>query len=135
MYNFGYIMMDGGGIDLSSSDPQTITGAWARTVEAIKTGKPIFSYNTKYGSGKNLTPVPCFAWYINSTTAVIVGATLHIQVTSDDTCVVQDVAPSVNRALTMAIDELAEKAVDVNELDGMPVDVDEIKTTKAKAKK
>lgn len=106
MKNPGYILLDGGGIDLSTSDPQTITGSWDRTVTAIKTGKPIWAFNTKYGSGKPLTPVPVFAWYLSSTSAVIVGATLHIQVSNDDSCVVQDVAPQANRAFMQKIDGL-----------------------------
>ena len=95
MKNPGYIFLDGGGIDLSSSDPQLIAGAWNRTVTVIKTGKPIWAYNTKYGTGKPLTPVPVFCWYLSASSIVIVGATLHIIVTNDDYCVVQDVAPTV----------------------------------------
>ena len=106
MLNPGYILLDGGGIDLSTSDSQTITGAWDRTVTAIKTGKPIWAFNTKYGSGKPLTPVPVFAWYLSATSAVIVGATLHIIVSSDDSCVVQDVAPQANRAFMTRIEGL-----------------------------
>lgn len=98
MYNSGYYFLDGGGIDLSSSDSQSISGSWNRTVTAIETRKPIFAYNTKYGTGKPLTPVPVFAWYLSATSVVIVGATLHIIVSSDDTCIVQDVAPTVTRS-------------------------------------
>ena len=94
MLNSGYILLDGGNIDLSTSSAQTITGAWKRITEAIETGKPIWAYNTKYGTGKPLTPVPVFAWYLYESSIVIVGATLHIIVSDDDTCVVQDVAPS-----------------------------------------
>lgn len=97
MYNPGFYFLDGGSIDLSSSSPQSISGSWNRTVTAIETGKPIFAYNTKYGTGKPLTPVPVFAWYLSSTSIVIVGATLHIIVSNDDSCVVQDVAPTVTR--------------------------------------
>lgn len=93
--NPGYIILDGGGIDLSSSDPQLIAGSWDRTVAVINTGKPIWATNTKYGAGKPLTPVPVFCWYLSATSIVIVGATLHIIVTNDNYCVVQDVASSV----------------------------------------
>ena len=92
MINSGYILLDGGNIDLSSSDSQLITGSWNRIVTAMETGKPIWAYNTKYGTGKPLSPVPVFAWYLSATAIVIVGATLHIIVTNDDYCVVQDVA-------------------------------------------
>lgn len=99
MKNPGYVFLDGGGIDLSSAETQTITGAWNRAVTAINTKKPIWAYNTKYGSGKPLSPVPVFCWYITSTQLVIVGATLHIIVNNDDTCIVQDVASADNRAI------------------------------------
>ena len=92
MINSGYILLDGGGIDLSSADSQLITGSWDRITTAMETGKPIWAFNTKYGTGKPLSPVPVFAWYLSSTSIVIVGATLHIIVTNDDYCVVQDVA-------------------------------------------
>ena len=121
MKNPGYYLLDGGGIDLSTSESQTITGAWNRAVTAIKTGKPIWAFNTKYGSGKNLTPVPVFAWYISASAIVIVGATLHIQVAPDDSCVVQDVAPQANRAFMQKIDGLIpEDDVDEDDLNGAP---------------
>lgn len=98
MKNSGYIFLDGGGIDLSTSDPQSIVGSWKRANAVYKTGKPIWAFNTKYGTGKPLSPVPVFIWYLSATSLVIVGATLHIIVSSDDTCVVQDVAPTVSRS-------------------------------------
>lgn len=98
MINTGYVLLDGGNIDLSTSDAQLIDGAWDRTITAINTGKPIWAYNTKYGDGKPLSPVPVFCWYLSATSIVIVGATLHIIVGNDDYCVVQDVAPSVGDA-------------------------------------
>ena len=98
MKNSGYIFLDGGGIDLSTSDPQSITGAWNRANAVYKSGKPIWAFNTKYGSGNPLSPVPVFIWYLSATSLVIVGATLHIIVSSDDTCVVQDVAPTVSKS-------------------------------------
>ena len=42
--DYGYLKgtssMDGGGIDLSTSDAQTITGSWKRANAVYKTGKP-----------------------------------------------------------------------------------------------
>ena len=35
--NSGYVMLDAGGINLASSDAQTISGSWNRTNEAIAT--------------------------------------------------------------------------------------------------
>ena len=90
--NPGYYMLDGGGIDLSTDSTQTIAGSWNRAVKALEVNKPIFAYNTKYGAGKPLSPVPVFGWYLNTDQIVLVGATLHIIVNDDNTCVVQDVA-------------------------------------------
>lgn len=92
MVNSGYILLDGGDIDLTETDPQLIVGSWDRIVTAMETGKPIWAFNTKYGTGKPLSPVPVFAWYLSNTSIVIVGATLHIIVSNNDYCVVQDVA-------------------------------------------
>lgn len=92
MVNSGYILLDCGDIDLTETDPQLITGSWDRIVTAMETCKPIWAFNTKYGAGKPLSPVPVFAWYLSDTTIVIVGATLHIIVSNNDYCVVQDVA-------------------------------------------
>lgn len=91
--NYGYVTLDCGGLDLSSSSEQSITGSWKRANAAIATNKPIFAYNAKYGTGKPVTPVPCLAWKISATEVVIVGATLHVHVTSADKCTVLDVAP------------------------------------------
>lgn len=91
--NSGYVMLDAGGINLASSDAQSISGSWNRTNEAIVTGKPILAFNCKYGTAP-LTPVPVFVWAISATEVVIVGATLHIHVKSDNTCTVLDVAGS-----------------------------------------
>jgi len=89
--NAGYIMLDAGGIDLSSSSEQTIAGSWDRAKTAIDTNKPIFAFNSKYGSGKPVSPVPVFGWYISATEIVLVGATLHIHVKNTNKCTVLDV--------------------------------------------
>lgn len=92
--NSGYYMLDGGGIDLSSASEQTIAGSWNRAVTALATNKPIYAYNTVYGEGNALSPVPVFGWYLSATAIVLVGATLHITVTNQNKCTVQDVAAS-----------------------------------------
>lgn len=92
--NAGYYLLDAGGLDLTEDDAQSISGCWARAKEALATQKPIFSYNMAYGTGKPVSPVPCFGWYISTTEIVIVGATLHIHVKNDNTCTVLDVVPS-----------------------------------------
>lgn len=89
--NPGYVMLDAGGLDLSSASPQSITGSWARVMEAVSSEKPIIAYNMVYGTDKELTPVPCFGWFIDTDEFVLVSATLHIHVKDDNTCTVLDV--------------------------------------------
>ena len=87
----GYVILDGGGINLASSSSQSISGSWARAVAAVEANKPIVAYNCTYGTAP-VSPVPAFGWYIDTDEIVIVGATLHIHVKDDNTCVVLDVA-------------------------------------------
>lgn len=91
--NSGYVIIDAGGLDLSSSDPQTIAGAWTMVQDAVATRKPIVACNMVYGEGNPLTPVNCFGWPISSTEFVLVSATLHIHVKNTNVCTVVDVAP------------------------------------------
>lgn len=87
----GYINVDCTGLDLSSSDPQTIDGIWDKAVEAMKVNKPIMAYGCDY-NGAVMSPVECFGWYIATDEIVIVGATLHVHIKDDDSCTVLDVA-------------------------------------------
>ena len=87
----GYYMLNCKGLDLTEPDPQTIAGSWNDVVTAIASGKPILAYGCIYGTGVNVSPVSCFGWYISTTEIVIVGATLHIHVKSDNTVTVLDV--------------------------------------------
>lgn len=92
--NTGYVILDAGGLDLSSGSSQTITGAWNRLQEALSTKKPIIATNLVYGEGKPLTPVSVFGWSISETEFVLVAATLHVHVKNTDACVVVDVTAS-----------------------------------------
>ena len=92
--NSGYVMLDAGGLNLASSSSQSISGSWARVMEAVSSKKPIIAYNMVYGTGKELTPVPCFGWFIDTDEFVLVSATLHIHVKDDNTCTVLDVTAS-----------------------------------------
>lgn len=88
----GYYMLDCEALDLTSAVKVTKTGYWNKAVKALAENKPLIAYNCFYGSGKPVSPVPCFGWYLASDTIVIVGATLHIIIDDDDGVVVQDVA-------------------------------------------
>lgn len=89
--NGGYYMVNIKGLDLTDTDPQSISGIWNDAVKAIATGKPIVAHGCIYGTGVPVSPVTCFGWYISSTEIVIVGATLHIHIKSDNTATVLDV--------------------------------------------
>lgn len=88
----GYFMIDGTGVDLSDSSEQTVPGSWNQALAAVEGGKPLVFYNTVYGSGVPVSPVPGFGWKISSTEIVLVGATLHIHVKNTDKVTVLDVA-------------------------------------------
>lgn len=90
--NGGYIVVDCTGLDLSDNTSQTISGIWNKAVSAIDADKPIVAYNTEYGTGKRVSPVTCFGWYIATDEIVIVGATLHIHIKDNDSVLVLDVA-------------------------------------------
>lgn len=89
--NGGYFMVNCKGLDLTETDPQSISGIWNDAVTALATGKPIIAHNCVYGTGVNVSPVTCFGWYISTTEIVIVGATLHIHIKNDNTATVLDV--------------------------------------------
>lgn len=93
MFNGGYFMLDCKGLDLTGgSTPQTIAGSWDSTKLALAVNKPIIAYNCIYGTGVKVSPVQVFGWYISTTEIVLVGATLHVHVKSDNTCTILDVA-------------------------------------------
>lgn len=88
----GYAMIDAKGLDLTTGDtPVTINGIWDTVKAAVKSNKPIVAYNTKYGSGNDVTPIQCFGWYLSSTEIVLVSATIHVHVKSDNTVTTLDV--------------------------------------------
>lgn len=89
--NGGYIMVNCKGLELTETDPQSIEGIWEAAQEAIKANKPIIAYNSLYATAP-VSPVTCFGWALSATEIVIVGATLHIHVKSDNTATVIDVA-------------------------------------------
>lgn len=88
--NGGYYMLNCKGLDLTKTDPQNIPGSWEDVKTALASGKPIIAHNCVYGNA-DVSPVTCFGWAISATEIVIVGATLHIHVKSDNTATVLDV--------------------------------------------
>ena len=51
--NSGYVLLDAGGLDLSSNSAQSIAGSWTSVQACVKTNKPIVAYNMVYGEGPN----------------------------------------------------------------------------------
>ena len=90
--NGGYYMIDCEGLDLTAQSKVTKAGFWKKAQLCLAQDRPLYAYNCVYGTGKPTSPVPCFGWQLSATSIVIVGATLHIIVDSDDGVVVQDVA-------------------------------------------
>ena len=90
----GYMLIDCEGLDLTSAVKVTKTGFWNKAKNALASNKPLVAYNCIYGSGKPVSPVTAFGWYLSSTSIVIVGATLHIIIDNEDGVIVQDVVPS-----------------------------------------
>ena len=64
---------------------------WDDVKQALAINKPIIAYNCIYGTGVKVSPIPVFGWYISSTEIVLVGATLHVHIKSDNTCTILDV--------------------------------------------
>lgn len=92
----GYVMVDCGGLDLTTgSTPVTIDGIYQRAADAMKTGKPIVAENLVYGSGNPLTPVECFGWVAEDGTIIMVSATIHVHISEDDSVITVDVAPTI----------------------------------------
>jgi len=89
----GYYLLDGTGVNLASAEAQSIAGSWAKAKKAVDSGKPLVMCGTKF-STVPVSPVPGFGWYLSSTEIVLVGATLHIHVKSDNTVTVVDVVGS-----------------------------------------
>lgn len=90
----GYQLVNCEGLDLTSQVKVTKAGFWNKAVNALAVGKPIIATNCIYGTGKPVSPVTCFGWYLSATSIVIVGATLHIIIDNQDGVIVQDVTSS-----------------------------------------
>ena len=73
----GYIMVDCQSTNLLAVESQTIPGLYARSIEAIDTGKPIIAVNCEYGEDVPMTPISVFA--IIEAGIVIFTASLKVQ--------------------------------------------------------
>lgn len=80
----GYTMIDCTGLDLTKgSTEQTITGLYAKCLEAHKLNKPVYAYNCNWGTDGTVSPIQImiivFDGYVIGT-----ASTLQIIVTDED---------------------------------------------------
>lgn len=93
---FGYIMIDCGGLDLTSESTQTIAGLYARIAEARATDKMIVACNMVWGDSGEVPPTPVILTAPNASTYVCAAGTLQINVTSADVVTIVNMTPSNN---------------------------------------
>ena len=91
---FGYIMIDCGGLDLTSESSQTITGLYAQLTEARATNKMIVACNMVWGDIGEVPPIPVILTAPDASTYVCAASTLQIHVTAADVVTIENTAPS-----------------------------------------
>lgn len=95
----GYIMIDCGGLDLTSESTQTIAGLYARIAEARATDRMIVACNMVWGDTGAASPIPVIVRASEASetnTYVCMACTLQIRVSSSDTVTIVNMAPSNN---------------------------------------
>lgn len=81
----GYQIIDCGGLNLlGGSTPQSITGIYKRVESGLKSNKPIFAGNCKYGDGHPMTPICVMAQQESADTIVCTASILQIWITKED---------------------------------------------------
>lgn len=86
MNNSGYIMVDCGGLNLGSSDSQTIDGIYEKAVAALVTGKLVLATNCTM-SGMPTSPIAVVAWQ-ELGGIIATGHVLRIAIGEDDSVTV-----------------------------------------------
>lgn len=86
----GYTIIDCKGLDLTSTEEQTITGIYAQLRTAMIIGKPLIGINCIRGTGKPLTPIYFFANQYAENLIVCTTSIFNINVTSADKITVQN---------------------------------------------
>lgn len=86
----GYTIIDCKGLDLTSTEEQTITGIYAQLRTAMIIGKPLIGINCIRGTGKPLTPIHFFANQDAENLIVCTTSIFNINVTSADKITVQN---------------------------------------------
>ena len=86
----GYMLIDCRGLDLTSTEEQSLPGIYAQLRTAMIVGKPLIGCNCTWGAGKPLTPIHFFANQYAENLIVCTSSILNINVTSADKVTVQN---------------------------------------------
>lgn len=92
----GYVGVDCTGINLLAGEKQTVSGIFAKSKDAIETGKPIYAVNLQYGSGVPMTPVSVMA-IAEGGKYCFTASVLQIWVDNEDGVEVVNLAPANTR--------------------------------------
>lgn len=93
--NSGYVMIDFGGLELTSESKVTKTGIADQVKNALATGKPIIAGGLKLNT-KACAPVPILAC-VDGTTATsfdVITSIYSIVIDKDDGCTITDLTAS-----------------------------------------
>lgn len=102
--NGGYTLVDCKGLNLLAQSSQTITGLYARMVDAVKSGKPIIACNCNYGVGVPSTPISVMV-IDEDGTYIATNSILQILVSSDDSVTIRNLLTLAgeNRTVTKSV--------------------------------
>ena len=81
--NGGYVLVDCKKMNLLAQSSQTVSGLYARMVEAVKTGKPVIACNCEYGVGVSLSPFPVMVLK-EAGIYICTASILQVRISSDD---------------------------------------------------
>ena len=88
--NGGYVMIDCTGLDLTKgSTPQSISGIYNKTKEAIKSNKPMYAYNCVWDD-KFVSPIQCFGIIFDDNDIIVTSSVFQIVITTSDSITIRD---------------------------------------------
>lgn len=87
MLNSGYIFLDCGGINLSSSSAQSLSGIYNRASAALKSGKPVILTNIKFGT-KASSPISATLYQYSSTVITAIASIYSIAIANTNSATV-----------------------------------------------
>lgn len=94
-FNNGYIIIDCKGLNFLAESPQTINGIYKKAEEAMNSGKAVHAANCVWGTGVAVTPIAVLLTTpAGPGTIVATASTLQIWITSDDSVMIVNMAPS-----------------------------------------